>query len=233
MPLYSVILLSSILIPFILSFDRKVSFYRIWKSIIPSSLIVGAVYIIFDIIFVKNGIWGFNPVYHSKIVMSGLPLEEWFFFILIPYASVFIHHVFAAYFPELKMSIRSVRIFTIAIISFLAIIVILNIDKAYTLFNFSLLMLALFWALIDKYELLRRYYLTFLIILIPFFIVNSILTGTFIDGEVVWYNNAETLGIRIGTVPVEDVGYAFSLVLLNLLLINKFQEFYKHIKIKN
>ncbi len=233
MPLYSVILLFSIFIPFILSFDRKVSFYRIWKSIIPSSIIVGAVYIIFDIIFVKNGVWGFNPGYHSKVLIFGLPLEEWLFFILIPYACVFIHYVLVAYFPDLRISDSHVRILSGLIILFLVIAVVLNLDKTYTLFNFSLLILALIWALFDKTKLMNRYYLSFLMILIPFFIVNSILTGTFIDGEVVWYNNAETLGIRIGTVPVEDVGYAFSLVLLNLLLINWFQGFYKHYKVKN
>lgn len=59
--------------------------------------------------------------------------------------------------------------------------------------------------------------------LIPFFIVNGLLTGTFISGEVVWYNNAENLGIRIGTVPIEDVFYAFSMLYMNLILIEKFK----------
>lgn len=223
MPLYTTILFLSVLVPFILSFDRKVNFYRIWKSLIPSAIIVGAIYIFFDIIFVKEGVWGFNPVYHSKILISGLPLEEWLFFIFIPYASVFIHYVFVAYFPNLRISDGTVRILSGAIILFLVILVIFNFDKAYTRFNFSLLILALVWALFENSGLLNRYYLSFLIILVPFFIVNSILTGTFIDGEVVWYNNAETLGIRIGTIPAEDVGYAFSLILLNLLTISLFE----------
>jgi lycopene cyclase domain-containing protein len=60
--------------------------------------------------------------------------------------------------------------------------------------------------------------------LIPFFIVNSILTGTFISGEVVWYKNSEILGIRLLTVPIEDTGYAFSLILLNLQIMNWFQK---------
>ncbi|MBN1415663.1 MAG: lycopene cyclase domain-containing protein, partial [Bacteroidales bacterium] len=76
----------------------------------------------------------------------------------------------------------------------------------------------------DKSGLLNRYAFSFLFILIPFFIVNSILTGTFIPGEVVWYNNQAILGIRILTVPVEDIGYAFSLILMNLLIINKLQK---------
>ena len=55
--------------------------------------------------------------------------------------------------------------------------------------------------------------------LIPFFIVNGILTGTGIDQEVVWYNNTENLGIRMGTIPVEDSLYSLSLMLMNITIL--------------
>ena len=70
------------------------------------------------------------------------------------------------------------------------------------------------------------YYITFLLILIPFFIVNALLTGSFIESEVVWYNDNENLGIRVFTIPIEDFGYAFSLMLFNLLLIRRFEKIY-------
>lgn len=226
MPLYTAILFFSILIPFVLSFDRKVSFYKKWKSLIPATFLVGAVYIFFDARFVTDGVWGFNPEYHSTVVLFGLPLEEWLFFILIPYASLFIHFVLEAYFPHFKISDKAVKIVTWALILFFAAIVALNFDKAYTRFNYTLLVLALIWGLFDRSRLLNRYYLSFLVIIIPFFLVNSILTGTMIDGEVVWYNNLETLGIRVGTIPIEDVGYAFSLMLLNLLTMSQLQRIF-------
>jgi hypothetical protein len=56
---------------------------------------------------------------------------------------------------------------------------------------------------------------------------NLVLTGSFIPGEVVWYNNEENLSVRIFTVPVEDIGYAFALVLLNLFFIDRFEYFYR------
>lgn len=218
MSLYSKLLLFSFIVPFIMSFDRKVGFYHYWRTFFPSAAVVGSIYIIVDISFVKNGIWGFNPEYHSSAVFLGLPLEEWLFFILIPYACVFIHYVFMAYFPQVMLSDRITRVISGLIIPALILIVIINIEKAYTVFNFSLLIVALIIAMFDKTRLLNRYYLSFIIMLVPFFLVNGILTGTFITGEVVWYNNSETMGIRLLTVPVEDAGYAFSLVLLNLLL---------------
>jgi len=57
--------------------------------------------------------------------------------------------------------------------------------------------------------------------LIPFFIVNGILIGSFIEEPVVWYNNTENLGIRLGTVPIEDIGYAFVMLFSNIILIEK------------
>jgi lycopene cyclase domain-containing protein len=218
MSLYFALLLSSVLIPFIMSFDRKVGFYHYWISFLPSSIIAGSIYIIVDIFFVKYGVWGFNPEYHSATVILGLPVEEWLFFVLIPYACVFIHYVFIAYFPSVMLGDGVTRILSILIILALLFIVFIYRDRAYTVFNFSLVIVALVVAMFERNRLLNRYFLSFIIMLVPFFLVDGILTGTFIKDEVVWYNNSETLGIRLLTVPIEDVGYAFSLVLLNLLL---------------
>jgi lycopene cyclase domain-containing protein len=69
-----------------------------------------------------------------------------------------------------------------------------------------------------------RFYLAYAVILIPFFIVNGILTGSFIEQEVVWYNNEENLGVRIGTVPVEDIFYGMLLILMNVVIYEWLQE---------
>jgi lycopene cyclase domain-containing protein len=223
MYLYLLLLIFSIFIPLILSFDKKVRFYKIWGSLFPAIFIVGAVFITADIFFVKMGIWGFNPAYHSRIIFLGLPVEEWLFFIVIPYSSVFIHYVFISYYPDLTLSDTFVRIFTSILIVLILAIMLMNYDRAYTLFSFMLVLVTMLLAILDKSRLLNSFFFSFLIILVPFFIVNGVLTGSFITGEVVWYNNSEIIGLRILTVPVEDVGYAFSLILLNLLLTNRFR----------
>ncbi len=55
--------------------------------------------------------------------------------------------------------------------------------------------------------------ISYAIILIPFLIVNGFLTAI----PVVIYNDAENLGIRLYTIPVEDIFYGMLLVMMNVV----------------
>jgi lycopene cyclase domain-containing protein len=50
--------------------------------------------------------------------------------------------------------------------------------------------------------------------LVPFLIVNGALTGAFTEKPVVWYNNTENSGVRLGTIPIEDSVYLLFYLLL-------------------
>ena len=174
------------------------------------------VFIPWDVIFTINGVWGFNSDYFLGFEIFSLPLEEWLFFICIPFACVFTHYALILYFPNLKLNKVATKAISISLVLILFVLALVNYDKWYTLVNFSLA-IPLTW-LVYKYnpQLLQHFLLTFLVMLIPFFIVNGVLTGSCIDNQVVWYNNAENLGIRMGTIPVEDSIYAYSMILMNL-----------------
>ena len=174
------------------------------------------VFIPWDVIFTINGVWGFNSDYFLGFEIFSLPLEEWLFFICIPFACVFTHYALLLYFPNLKLNKVATKAIIISLVLILFILALANYDKWYTLVNFSLA-IPLTW-LVYKYnpQLLQHFFLTFLVMLIPFFIVNGVLTGSWIDNQVVWYNDAENLGIRMGTIPVEDSIYAYSMILMNL-----------------
>ncbi len=227
MSLYLLLNLASISIPLLYSFEKRMRFIKWYKEVFLAILITGTVFIIWDIIFTKNGIWGFNEDYLIGIDILNLPLEEWLFFICIPYACIFTHYAFQYFFPKLKLSIKATNSITIILIIILTVVALLNTDKAYTFYNYSLLIVILLYSLFTKEQQLRLFYITFLVILLPFFIVNGILTGSFIEAPVVWYNNAENLGIRLGTIPIEDTAYAFSMLFMSLILIEKFKKLFK------
>ena len=218
MPLYSILILSTIAVPLVLSFDRKLQFYRQWKYLFPSMIIVALFYIAADIYFTKLGVWGFNERYHSSIILFGLPLEEWLFFIVVPYASIFLHDSVVLYFNKFRIKQRMANVLSVILIVFALVLLFFNTEKAYTVYILITLIIVLIASFFDSSESINAYYLTFLIILLPFIAVNAILTGSFLAEPIVWYNNNENLGIRFLTIPVEDFGYAFSLILFNLWL---------------
>ncbi|CAL2083887.1 Lycopene cyclase [Tenacibaculum sp. 190524A05c] len=222
--LYLLLNLGSLSIPLLYSFEKNMRFIKHWKAVLLSLTIVATVFLIWDAIFTQNGVWGFNPDYHLSFLLFGMPIEEWMFFFCIPYASIFIHYSLEYFKPNLLIPQSITRAITITIVVILIPILIYNFGKAYTTVNYLFLIALLVVSFFYGIEHLRRFYIAFLIILIPFFIVNGILTGTGLEEPVVWYNNDENLGIRLLTIPVEDIGYAFTMLFGNVFLIEKFKK---------
>lgn len=222
--LYLLLNLGSVLIPFLFSFHPRLKFYKYWKALFLAIMITMLVFISWDVIFTVNGIWGFNDSYFIGIKLLSLPIEEWLFFICIPYACVFTHYALINLLPKLSINKKASSIITTALLIILFTLSIFNFDKWYTLINFNYAIILILVVNAYQSEVLEKYYLTFLVMLIPFFLVNGILTGSLIENEVVWYNNSENLGIRLFTIPAEDTIYAFSLILTNLALTNYFHK---------
>ncbi len=224
MSLYLFLNIASFLIPFLYSFESRMRYIKRWKSVFAAIITTAIFFIIWDIFFTKMGVWSFNPRYHSGIEFFELPIEEWLFFICIPYSSIFIHFAFHYFYPTVFLSDKTVRMIYWILMMLLLPIIILHYDKWYTVVNYSVLVLLLTYTVFKIPNVLNTFFITFLIILIPFAIVNGILTGSCIDEPVVSYNNDENLGIRLGTIPIEDSGYAFSMILMSLVLITKFEK---------
>ncbi len=214
--LYLTINIASVIIPLAFSFYPKANFSKKWKYVLPAIGITAVLFIIWDIVFTGMGVWGFNTRYLLGIYVFGLPLEELLFFFCIPYACVF------TYFALTYLVERDYLFPHHELISSLLVVLLLvagsyYLDKWYTGVTFLLTGLFLAFQMLRlKPRYMGRFYFAFIFILVPFFIVNGILTGMFIDESVVWYNNDETLGIRIGTIPLEDVFYGMLMILLSI-----------------
>ena len=98
-------------------------------------------------------------------------------------------------------------------------------DLAYTFYTaiFTLAFLLLHLVVLKK-PYWSRLVFAYLVILVPFFIVNGILTGTGLENPLVWYNDSENLGIRLLTIPIEDSIYGFLLIGSNISLFEYFRK---------
>jgi lycopene cyclase domain-containing protein len=221
--LYLALDLGSFLFPFAFSFFPKANFSKEWKFIIPSLLITTLVFVLWDEAFTRMGVWGFTSRYLTGIYLGNLPLEEVLFFLFIPYSCMFIYFS-ANHLAKKDYLAHYSRTISISLIVLLVVIGSLHANRWYTsvtVFSLAGFLAAHVWILKSTY--MGRFYFSYLFVLIPFFLVNSVLTGSWIDEQVVWYNNAENMGIRIGTIPADDLFYN----MLMLLLVTTLYEYFK------
>lgn len=216
-------------LPFLFSFHPRIRFYQHWRAFLFGCTLTLVPFIIWDIAFTQSGVWGFNPRYLTGVNLIGLPLEEWLFFICIPYACVFTFYCFGL--VKWKVNLKPWYV-VFAIMSLVFIVMaILNTERAYTFLTFLLTGVTLgYLSLVSKPKWLPRAVLTYVCILPFFFISNGLLTGSWIEEEVVWYNNTENLGIRLNTIPIEDSAYGFLLVLLNMMLFERARNYSSKVK---
>jgi lycopene cyclase domain-containing protein len=196
---YAGLLLVTIALPLALSFDKKVRFYANWKYIFPAILASAAVFLTWDVRFTEAGIRSFNPDYVTGYSYLGLPIGEWLFFVCIPYAGLFIYEVLKTYLAKFEKANFFAAISLVLMVLF-ALVSYFSRSHLYTFFNFLFLAVYLGYIIFrNKFKHhLTTFYLTFFAGLIPFFIINSILTGL----PVIVYHPDHILGIRLLNVPV-------------------------------
>jgi len=220
MYIYLYLNIATILFPLLLSFDRKVAFYKSWPALWPAILLNAAFFIVWDVLFTRAGVWGFNPEYLTGIYFLGLPLEEILFFITVPYACVFIYEVLCAYIRKDLLQPYAKHI-ALLLVLVLPLIAVFNISKLYTSVTFVLLaIMHLVHLRFFDAKYLGRFYLAYLVHLIPFLLVNGVLTYL----PVVWYDNGFNLGLRIVSIPVEDTMYSMLLLLMTITLYEGLRE---------
>lgn len=223
MSLYAWLMIGSFIGPFLLSFDKKVAYYKWWPKLFLGIGLNLVLFILWDTWFTKTGVWSFNPNYVWDIRILELPLEEWSFFVVVPYASIFIYACLKAYTNDTWWKPK-VSFFNYLFIAWCIVSILFFSDRTYTVVNFSialvLLLVQQFWV---KGSYMGYFWFAYFIHLIPFFIINGILTGAATTEPVVLYNAQEIIGIRLVTIPLEDTIYALSCLLIPITVLEHFK----------
>lgn len=220
---YSAILFFTVIICFIASFDHRIKFNRYFIPFLKAATIVAIPFIAWDVWFTSKGVWWFNTDYTLGIIIAGLPLEELLFFICIPFSCVFTYFCFDLFFKWNKLSSFNNIIVFVSIIG-CSLIALLHYDKIYTLVTATATLLTLIYLhFIARVPWIGKASAVYTILMLGFFPVNGILTGTGLESPIVNYNPGDFLGIRMLTIPVEDAVYGYTQFLLVLY-------FFKHFK---
>lgn len=217
---YFLILAASLAGPLLLSFDKKVAFYKNWKWLFPAMILPALLYIGWDIYFTAKSVWSFNEKYITGIRLINLPVEEVLFFFIVPYCCIFIYECIRTYFPAVtKIKWAGKFLLTLALLLLAAGIIFYN--KYYTswTFVFTGLFILLLYIFRKQFSFFNAglFVVSFAVMLLPFLIVNGFLTAI----PVVLYNDTENLGLRIYTIPFEDTFYGMLLILLNVVIYEK------------
>ena len=176
-------------------------------------------------VFTKEGVWSFNVDYITGIKLYNLPIEEVLFFFVVPYCCVFIYECVRCYFPKMENTHFSKWLLN-AIGIILLIIAIFNHHRSYTFTTFLLNGAFIFTIAFKKrfhYFNVSAFLIAYIIILLPFLLINGLLTAI----PVVLYNDNENLGIRLYTIPVEDIFYGMLLIMMNVVGYERFKTKYQ------
>ncbi|MGD1846987.1 MAG: lycopene cyclase domain-containing protein [Salibacteraceae bacterium] len=220
---YVLINVLTILVPLVRSFESRVNMFGKWKALFPAIFLTGFFFLVWDVWFTQMGVWGFNERYLSGIEMAGLPLGEYLFFLTVPYACIFVYEVLN-YFIKKDHFAKVARPVMLIGGVLLLVLAWVGRDQWYSGLNFlltGLWMLGMAWL---NPRWMGRYLQSYLVCIFPFLLVNGILTGSFIEEQVVWYNDAENFGLRIFTIPVEDTAYAMLLLAMNTTFYEAFKK---------
>ena len=220
--LYFLVDFLTILVPFLFSFHPKIHFYKTWKQFLFASVLVAFIFIIWDAIFTSLHVWSFNPRYVTGIYFLKLPVEEILFFICIPFSCVFTFFCLDKFY-NLSWNDKSEKVFVIILFVALSATGLIFGSRLYTSITFiSTAFVVVFLKFIFRVKWFGKAISVYAILLVPFLIVNGILTGSGLAEPVVIYNKTEIMNIRLLTIPVEDVFYGLELFLLNLGLYKYF-----------
>ncbi len=204
--------------PVVSEFSLRIRHVSRWRLKLLASGIVMVPYVIWDAI-VTDSHWWFNEAYTLDFRFLGLPIEEWLFFITVPFACLFVWETLPRsdrWLTRLK-SLQHVRNVLYAALPIG--LWVFSTGKQYTglmlgCFGFVGLMDML---LRTDLLLRRKTYLYLLIVAGLILVFNGYLTAR----PVVMYSEVYQMGYRIWTIPIEDFGYGFTLMLFNTMLYEK------------
>jgi lycopene cyclase domain-containing protein len=205
--------------PVVFSFDQRVYYFRFWPVAFLSIALVMIPFLAWDI-WVNESHWFFHQSHTLPFRLWNLPVEEWLFFISVPFTSLFIWQIIVTFKKEVYLDNKYLR-YLMLLSGFLFSFIFFFKGKIYTGLVILSLSLTIGLDLVLKTNLLaqKRTVLFLTVITVLIFIFNGYLTAR----PVIYYGSTYNCNIKIWTIPIEDFGYGYALIISSTILYEKFK----------
>ncbi|MGD8545736.1 MAG: lycopene cyclase domain-containing protein [Candidatus Bathyarchaeota archaeon] len=215
MSFYLYLNLAIIAFPLVFSFERRLKFYSRIRPLFTAMLIVGSIFVGWDVFATYRGHWSFNPSYVNETRFFGLPLEEMLFFVTVPYSCLFIFESIRYFLGDARLFVPNKR-FLLGIGILVAALSFGFLNNEYTFLAILSVGLIIIFVSIIKIEIFssQAYWIYIAVTLVLFLIFNYILTYL----PVVKYSSSAICSIRFLTIPLEDFLFNFSMLTAYLMV---------------
>ena len=218
---YLLILIGTVAVPLFFSFDKQVRFYSKLKYLLPAMLFSGALFILWDLRFEERAIWIFNSEFTIGINILNLPVEEWLYFLAVPYLGVFIYEFLKYRFHNFERP-NIFLVLSLVLLILFGITAYFSRQKLYPFFTFFLLAIYLGYTTFrNRFKKhYTKFYLAYFVMLVPFIIISGLLTAL----PIIEYNPIHICGIRLYSIPIENFASLFLLLLMNITIYEYLKE---------
>lgn len=206
----------------LLSLYKPIGFYKHKLSIFLSLTFTFIIIQVWDKWFKDYEIWSFNPNLIIGNMIGSLPVEQLLFNLNIVFFSILVYKYLKTFHRRFeKISVY----FHFGFILFCFGMAVFNAERIYTFVVFSAL--AIFLTIqyfVYKLKHMGFFYLTWIIIIIPYFIAQYFITQL----QIIKYNFDQCMGRKFSNFPGEDLFFLMLICIINISI----YEFFKTINIK-
>ncbi len=197
----------------ILSFVTDVKPHRHIRGLLAGYILVSVPFMIWDVWATSAGHWWFNSQYITGPYIFNVPLEEYLFFLTVPFALLYVWGVIKKFVADRSLAgIFPLLMFGVA--AGAAVWMLVNYwDNGYTRSAAIATLIAVLVATVSRIAYTKRFWTFQLVLLGLFLVFNSFLTML----PIITYGPDAIIGFRIGDIPIED--FFFNFAFANLFLI--------------
>lgn len=212
---YLFLLLIFLVIPIILSFQKKIRFIFRLRYLLPATIFSAAIFLMWEWRFTEFGIWSYNPDFITGIDLLKVPLEVWLSVFILPFSSVYIYEWLKIRFenfekPNLFLVVSLVLFVVFAVLAYF------YRRELFSFFTFFLTAIYLGYTIFrnrfKKYY--TKFYLAFAVSLVPFMVVSLVMYSL----PVISYDASHTMHVALLGIPVERLVYLYLMLLINFTI---------------